>query len=352
MTTPLTDASGQKFGDGLALIERVDTVKGEVSGTSQRSPVSDLRPIDRRTRARCWSARASSSAALDNSVYHKGYPVNYREARGTPSIQRGRLRWTVVSRNVDVDYRASRLPRSCLPSTATVRGELGSGQSESRQQRPQRHAARWIGYHELVCEASIRASRVEQASSDASSVLTTCPTEWPPGSTARAGSRRARRRRHRARSASNYGCKLPHRRAGEATPPIALLWAKEDGYWKIVSWQTEPKPDETPVPQAPPEPEGRADQGRPRPRQRGEKLHGHLVDSQELRRGRSIPVDEKLRRATTSCAVQTRRRRASLDDGGTENPRESRTDRPMGWHSRAVWRRSSRLPSRSTRRFA
>ena len=34
MTTPLTDASGQKFGDGLALIERVDTVKGEVSGAS------------------------------------------------------------------------------------------------------------------------------------------------------------------------------------------------------------------------------------------------------------------------------------------------------------------------------
>src|SRR4030095_10322381 len=35
---------------------------------------------------------------------------------------------------------------------------------------------------------------------------------------------------------------------------IALLWAKEDGYWKIVSWQTEPEPDETPVPPTPPEP--------------------------------------------------------------------------------------------------
>ncbi len=35
---------------------------------------------------------------------------------------------------------------------------------------------------------------------------------------------------------------------------IALLWAKEDGYWKIVSWQTAPTPDETPVPPAPPEP--------------------------------------------------------------------------------------------------
>ena len=32
---------------------------------------------------------------------------------------------------------------------------------------------------------------------------------------------------------------------------IALLWAKEDGYWKIVSWQTEPEPDRTPAPPAP-----------------------------------------------------------------------------------------------------
>ena len=35
---------------------------------------------------------------------------------------------------------------------------------------------------------------------------------------------------------------------------IALLWAKQDGYWKIVSWQTEPEPDERLAPPAPPEP--------------------------------------------------------------------------------------------------
>jgi len=35
---------------------------------------------------------------------------------------------------------------------------------------------------------------------------------------------------------------------------IALLWAKEDGYWKIVSWYVAPKPDETPAAPAPPEP--------------------------------------------------------------------------------------------------
>ena len=35
---------------------------------------------------------------------------------------------------------------------------------------------------------------------------------------------------------------------------IALLWAKEDGYWKIVSWQTEPDADAMPAPPAPPTP--------------------------------------------------------------------------------------------------
>jgi cation transport regulator ChaC len=36
---------------------------------------------------------------------------------------------------------------------------------------------------------------------------------------------------------------------------IALLWAKENGYWKIVSWQAEPEPDRTPAPPALPQPE-------------------------------------------------------------------------------------------------
>jgi hypothetical protein len=35
---------------------------------------------------------------------------------------------------------------------------------------------------------------------------------------------------------------------------IALLWAREGGYWKIVSWYVAPKPDEMPDPPAPPAP--------------------------------------------------------------------------------------------------
>ena len=41
-----------------------------------------------------------------------------------------------------------------------------------------------------------------------------------------------------------------------------------------------------------------------------------MVDSQGLRRGVSIPVDAEATRATTSCAVPTRRASTSLDDAG------------------------------------
>ena len=34
---------------------------------------------------------------------------------------------------------------------------------------------------------------------------------------------------------------------------VALLWGREDDYWKVVSWKTEPEPDETLVPPALPE---------------------------------------------------------------------------------------------------
>ena len=105
MTTALTDASDQKFGDGLSLVERVDTVKGEVSGTSGDHQFRLY--VRLTTNAREMLERSREfKRALDNTVYHKGYPINFREQKGTPSIQvsiaqDGRLA------DIDVDYRSS-----------------------------------------------------------------------------------------------------------------------------------------------------------------------------------------------------------------------------------------------------
>src|SRR4029453_5414392 len=108
MTTPLTDASGQKFSDGLALIERVDTIKGEVSGASGDR---QFRMFVRLTpKAREMLERSQEfKHGIDNAVYHKGYPLNYREQSGAPSIQVS-IALDGRQADVDVDYRSPSFP--------------------------------------------------------------------------------------------------------------------------------------------------------------------------------------------------------------------------------------------------
>ena len=139
MTTPLTDASGQKFGDGLALIERVDTVKGEVPGTAgdrQFRIYVRLTPNAREMMDRSREFRRG----IDNAVYHKGYPINYREQRGTPSIQVS-IALDGRQADVDVDYRASTFPVSLF------NGHLSASNSDVRAgDNAERHAAQWSGF--------------------------------------------------------------------------------------------------------------------------------------------------------------------------------------------------------------
>ena len=395
MTTPLTDASGQKFGDGLALIERVDTVKGEVSGTSSDRQFRMYVRLTPNAREMLERSR-EFKRGIDNTVYHKGYPINYREQRGTPSIQvsialDGRLA------DVDVDYRSSSFP------VMLFNGHLSAANSDVRAgDNAERHAGRWSGFQNwwrsffgaglerapdakdtipafalpkvpragkkninvmvpdflqawlvegnvvaamgYVSERSyaclaqdapdpsafdrglapvqilvnLKAAHDALGKHDSLEGLTIgvplpipglravpqphqaqfvlydvpddiaarfdCASRLTPGAPTK-GSRAY---------GQHFGASFRIAGPGKDTS-IALLWAKEDGYWKIVSWQTAPKPDETPVPPAPPEPKVVRIKADLALVQRSEELRGHLVDSQGLRRGVSIPVDEKLR---------------------------------------------------------
>jgi hypothetical protein len=80
MTTALTDASGKDLGDALALVEQVDGVRGKVLGASgdrQFRMYVRLKPgaLDTLGRSQQFKRRA------DNTVYHKGYPINSRGHR-------------------------------------------------------------------------------------------------------------------------------------------------------------------------------------------------------------------------------------------------------------------------------
>lgn len=355
LTTPLTDESGQKFGDALSLIERVDTVKGEVPGTSgdrQFRMYVRLTPNARETLNRSREFRRG----VDNTVYHKGYPINYREQRGTPSIQisiamDGRLA------DVDVDYRASFFPVSLF------NGHLSAANSDVRAgDNAERHAGRWTGYQNWwrsffgagvgraaadkdampaftlpkvpragkmsvdemapdFLKAWLMEGNVVAAMGYVSERSYACLAQDTPDPPAfdrglapiqimvnlkaahdALGKRdslegltigvplpipglRAVRQPHQARfvlydvpddMAARFDCAsrltpgaptktsraygrhfaASFRVAGASQDTsVALLWAREDGYWKIVSWFVAPKPDETPVPPAPPEPD-------------------------------------------------------------------------------------------------
>ena len=77
---------------------------------------------------------------IDNTVYHKGYPINYREQRGTPSIQVSIAQDNRLA-DVDVDYRSPSFPVSLF------NGHLSAANSDVRAgDNAERHAGRWNGF--------------------------------------------------------------------------------------------------------------------------------------------------------------------------------------------------------------
>src|SRR5262245_20788709 len=138
-TTPLTDQSGASLGNSLGLIERVESVKGEIPG----QPGDHQFRIYVRLTADALDRLARSQQfkrGVDNTVYHKGYPTNYREQGGAPSIQ---ISVALDRRraDIDVDYRASSFP------VGLFNGHLTSSNSDVRAgDNYDRHVGRWNGF--------------------------------------------------------------------------------------------------------------------------------------------------------------------------------------------------------------
>ncbi len=139
--TPLSDASGAPLNgqqNALGLIEQLETVKGQVPGTSgdqQFRIYVRLIPaaVDILTRSREFKR------GVDNTVYHKGYPTNFRATGGVPSIQIS-IAPDGRRADVDVDYRSSSFP------AAVFNGHLSSSNSDVRAgDNADRHSNRWAG---------------------------------------------------------------------------------------------------------------------------------------------------------------------------------------------------------------
>jgi len=133
-----TDAQGASLGTALDLVARLDAVKGQVPksrGDLQFRIYAQLVPEAMDILNRCQEFHRGA----DNTVYHKGYPVCYRQAGGAPSIQLS-LAADGKRADIDVDYRSSKFP------SALFNGHLSSSNSDVRAgNNVDRHNNRWTG---------------------------------------------------------------------------------------------------------------------------------------------------------------------------------------------------------------
>jgi len=350
MTTALTDASGKDLGDALALVEQVDGVRGKVLGASgdrQFRMYVRLKPgaLDTLGRSQQFKRRA------DNTVYHKGYPINFRGQGGPPSIQVSAALDSLHA-DIDVDYRSSSFP------VALFNGHLSSSNSDVRAgNNYDRHTNRWTGLQNWwrsffginlpggneneqqsdssegvvprigkqpieamtadflkawLVEADIKSAMsyispralacLTDDSDDRSSfdrgmapfilahrlkaahdalgshqslegLVVAVPLKTPglkavaqpkqtqfavysvPDDVAETFDCESRRAVGLAKAVKRtYGNHMGttfYIKGPEAPTTVALLWKREEGYWRIVSWQTEPDEDSTPAPDAP-----------------------------------------------------------------------------------------------------
>lgn len=138
MTTKLTDNNRQSMGNALDLVQSIETINGKIPkarGDLQFRVYVILRPEALQT------LRKSTEffRDRDNTVYHHGYPLNWRQDGGAPSIQ---ISMAPDGRHadIDVDYRSSGFPQ------ALFNGHLTAANSDVRAgNNTQRHLQRWQG---------------------------------------------------------------------------------------------------------------------------------------------------------------------------------------------------------------
>jgi hypothetical protein len=134
----LTSEAGDTLGVPLDLVEHVDHVRGRVPGARgdlQFRIYVQLRPDALAT----LTASREFKRCHDNTVFHKDYPLNYRQGNGVPSIQFSMTR-DGRHADIDVDYRSS------FFAVALFDGHLTSANSDVRAgDNVDRHNQRWLG---------------------------------------------------------------------------------------------------------------------------------------------------------------------------------------------------------------
>jgi hypothetical protein len=138
LTTRLTRQNAEDPSTVLDLVQAIETVRGRSPG--MRGDLQFRMYVSLKPRAlQILDTSHEFSRQRDNSVFHIGYPVNYRQQSGFPSIQ---ISVTRDGRraDIDVDYRRSGFPG------ALFNGHLTAANSDVRAGNNYRgHLKRWDG---------------------------------------------------------------------------------------------------------------------------------------------------------------------------------------------------------------
>jgi hypothetical protein len=139
LKTNLTDEQGKSIGNALSLVKLVETVHGEIPKTrgDQQFRIYVLLADD--AVDKLYQSRQFKRTG-DNTIFHIGYPVNFRQQGGSPSIQVSVTR-TGLRADIDVDYRSSGGPQ------ALVNGHLTAANSDVRAgNNYAHHVKRWENF--------------------------------------------------------------------------------------------------------------------------------------------------------------------------------------------------------------
>lgn len=137
--TSLTTSSGKSLGTALDLVDMVERVAGNVPGTRGDEQFRVWVYLKRGATGKLYASR-EFKRDRDNTVFHIGYPLNFRETGGAPSIQIS-VANDGLRADIDVDYRPSGGP------SALFNGHLTAANSDVRAgDNYLRHVNRWQGF--------------------------------------------------------------------------------------------------------------------------------------------------------------------------------------------------------------
>lgn len=136
--TKLTNPAGKQFGSAIDLVDSIDSIAGEEQGKGSDEQFRlyvNLKPgaIDKLDVSREFVH------GKNNTVFHKGFPINYRQKGTVPTLQFS-IATDHVKADIDIDYKSSGFP------AALFNGHLSTANSDVRATgNYPTHLRRWPG---------------------------------------------------------------------------------------------------------------------------------------------------------------------------------------------------------------